>query len=226
MAKFFRFRQRRVLIDVDTQYDLLIDDGKDRRNLLRNIRRLFAWARVKSIPVISTALTFRSDHTPDETTDFHTLCIEGSRGARKIPYTLRANRIEYEAENRLDLPQDLLSSYDQVIFDKRLPDPFELPRADRLLSEYKADEYIVFGTGLDHAILKTVLGLRQRRRKVSLVIDATDLTGSDNPGMTIRKIESKGARLITTQSIAGESKLNKIREFQMEYTLNYSTAQA
>ncbi|MCF7956951.1 MAG: isochorismatase family protein [Phycisphaerae bacterium] len=203
MAKFFRRKYRRVLIDVDTQYDLIYKDRRDKADLLKNIRRLFAWSRVHKIPVVSTALTRRKDTPANEIPNHKAACIEDTPGHKKIRYTMLTSNIRFGPENRFDLPRNLLSDYRQVIFEKRSIDPFEQPRADRMFSEIKADEFIVMGIGLDNSLKTTVLGLLKRGKKVSIVRDAIDDNGTKENKMNFRKMEAKGAKLVTTESVAG-----------------------
>jgi nicotinamidase-related amidase len=123
------------------------------------------------------------------------------------------NHICFEANNSTDLPENLFYSYQQIIFEKRGNDTFLQPRADRLLSEYAADEFIVFGTGIETAIHKTVLGLLSRGKNVSVITDA--ISGSTRIGcqMSLRKMAAKGACLKETEEITGKSRLNGSAHF-------------
>ena len=206
MAKLLRKKFRRVLVDVDTQYDLIRINGRDKTNLLRHIRRVMAWARVHKIPVISTAMSQRADCFVEKI-DNDPLCVEGTPGQKKIRYTMLGSNVLFGPENRLDLPRHLLTDYRQIIFEKRSLDPFLQPRADRLLTELRADEYIVFGLGFVQAIQATALGLLHRKKRVLLI---TDALGHDQGGdfrFVLRKIEAKGARLIRTTTLTGNSHL-------------------
>jgi len=206
MARFLRRKHHQILIDVDTQIDLLRHTNSDARDLLLRIRRLIAWARVRRIHVISTCLARRppaAADVPGVSCD----CIEGTPGQRKLSYTMLPSRISFEAENRFDLPRMLLSNYQQVIFEKRIEDPFVLPRVDRLLTEIRADRFIVFGMGLETSIKATVLGLLSRGRKVAVVTDAVAAADARAGSLALRKMQAKGAKLITTASLAGNSAL-------------------
>jgi nicotinamidase-related amidase len=223
MANIKRRRFRRVLVDVDTQVDLIFTEylryypfeesnGADYplNQLLSRFRRLTAWARVRGIPVISTALTQRYDLTADEGS-FTGLCREGAPGQSKIRFTLLPSRITFGPENRLDLPRHILADYQQIIFEKRVFDPFTQPRADRLLTELKAEEYIVFGMGLEWGVKATVLGLLARRKKVILVRDALVGHRYESATMAMRQMEAKGAKLIDASRLSGSSRLQNTR---------------
>jgi nicotinamidase-related amidase len=207
MARLLPRRIRRVLIDIDTQYDLLNHTDQDRSAILSRIRRLIAWARVRQIPVISTALSRLGLENSVTPAGSPTECIEGTAGQRKIRYTILHNHIRFGPENRLDLPRHLLSDYQQVIFEKRTEDPFTHPRTDRMLTDLKRDEFIVFGMGLEKAVKATVLGLLYRRKKVLVVTDAVNGCDVREANLALRQMEAKGAKLITTDALTGSSHL-------------------
>jgi nicotinamidase-related amidase len=221
MANIKRRRFRRVLVDVDTQVDLIFgelprwfpsrvsNNGSSDHSLdelLQRFRRLIAWARVRDVPVVSTALTQRSDLLDSEGT-IARVCYEGAPGQMKIRFTTLPSRITFGPENRLDLPRHILADYQQIIFEKRVYDPFTQPRADRLLTEMKADEFIVFGMGLEWGIKSMVLGLLGRRKTVTLVRDAVAGCRPDSATMALRQMEAKGARFVDTYRVTGASRL-------------------
>ena len=197
-----RKRKRRVLVDVDTQYDLFLESGPQAQELLRQVRRVMAWARVRKVSVISTALCQRAASNGN-----HQVCVEGTPGQKKVRCTLLGRRRRYEAETRMDLPQGLLSDYQQVIFEKMGLDPFEVPRADRLLTELAADEFVVLGMGAAEGVKATVLGLLHRGKKVRVLVDAVGGRPGDSREMALRQMAAKGARLTTVHGLAGRSRL-------------------
>lgn len=207
MAKFFSRRQRRVLLDIDTQVDLVqVYNGMEVSQFLRHLRRLIAWARRNRIPVISTQLCLRVDNTLGHEGK-GSLCVEGTPGQRKISYTCLPHSVVFNTANSTDLPSNLLGNYQQIIFEKRTSDTFAQPRADRLLSESSIEEFIVFGTGTELAIHQTVLGLLSRQKSVTVVTDAITGQSKDTSALSLRKMSAKGAKLVTTESLAGKSRL-------------------
>jgi nicotinamidase-related amidase len=210
ILQLVRTRRKQILVDIDTQKDFLLVSGKacirNHRRVLANIRRVIAWARCHSVPIISTAEIYSKNNGNGSPT----YCIDGTEGQKKIHYTLLGNRISLAADGNTDLPRDLLRRYRQVILHKRCQDPFDEPRIDRLLSEVRASEFILVGTSLEGAVKATALGLLQRGKKVTVVIDAT---GSHNTGeakLALRKMETKGARIIETRRLAGSSHLRHV----------------
>ncbi|MBI9017477.1 MAG: isochorismatase family protein [Phycisphaerae bacterium] len=203
MGKYlFRRRFRRVLIDIQTQYDLIYGNGHDHKEILHKIRRIMAWSRVHNVPIISIALAKTPDICEDD------ICVEGTPGQKKIRYTMLPCHKTFCPESCTDIPENILREYRQIIFNIRENDPFALPRADRLLTNLKADEFVLFGIGLNDVMKYTALGLLKRDKKVSILSDAIDFSENDiEDEMTARKLAAKGADYIETASITGESKL-------------------
>lgn len=199
-------RRKQVVIDIDTQNDYFLDDGRarvgNRRRILSHIRRVMALARVKKIPVISISVIHPQNNGG--------YCLDGTKGAEKICYTLLSNRASFSADNNTDLPIDVLRRYRQIILHKRCVDPFEEPRIDRLLSEIRANEFVLIGACLEGAVEATALGLLQRGKRVSIVVDAVGAQDKQKAKHALRKIAAKGARLIETKKLAGTSRLKLV----------------
>ncbi len=203
-------RRKQILLDIDTQKDFLLVSGKacvkNHRRVLANIRRMMAWARSSGVPIISTAEVY-SNNNGDSVVGY---CIDGTEGQRKVHYTLVNNRVSFTADGNTDLPRDILKQYSQIILHKRCVDPFDEPRIDRLLSEIKAYEFVVVGTSLEGAVKATALGLLQRGKKVTVVIDAIGSHNISDAKLAIRKMETKGARIVETRKLAGSSHLRLV----------------
>ena len=210
ILQLVRARRRQILIDIDTQKDFLLAGGKacigNHRRVLAHIRRVMAWARRRNVPVISTA-EVDSNHNGEGQDSY---CLDGTDGQKKIRYTLFKNRLSFPADGCTDLPRDMLRRYKQVILHKRCVDPFDEPRIDRLLSEVRANEFILVGTSLEGAIEATALGLLQRGKKVTVVIDAVGSHNKREAKLALRKMETKGAKLIETKKLAGISHLKHV----------------
>jgi len=197
------------VIDVNTQKDFLLADGKvcirNHRRVLAHIRRVMAWARYNEIPIISTCEVYPNSNNDNGAEIKY--CIDGTEGQRKVGYTLLKNRVSFAADGNTDLPRDMLRRYQQVILHKRCIDPFDEPRIDRLLSELRAGEFILIGASSEGAVMATALGLLQRGKKVSVVVDAVGSRNGKEGKLALRKMEAKGAKLIETKKLAGTSHL-------------------
>jgi nicotinamidase-related amidase len=217
MLQIVRAKRRQVLVDINTQRDFFLADGavciRNHRRVLAHVRRMMAWARARDISVISTCEVYAAHegHNGDPR-----YCIDGTAGQLKIGYTLMQNRVSFPADGNTDLPRDMLRRYQQVILHKRCPDPFDEPRIDRLLSEVCAAEFILVGACAEGAVKGAALGLLQRDKKVTVVIDAIGYHDSRDAKMAFRKMEAKGAKLVETRRICGISHLRLVGACQCE----------
>jgi nicotinamidase-related amidase len=203
-----RARRRRVIVDVNTQNDFFLAGGKacvrNHHRRLVNIRRIMAWARAKHIIVISTCFV-NPQTTHSALLNEKVLCADGSMGQRKVRFTLLWNRISFPAEDRNNLPMELLLQYQQIVFHTRhIDDPTKEPRAERLLDELNTiQEYILIGAPAEMAVKETALALLQRDRCVTVIVDALGAYSTNEARIELRKLESKGAKLIETKRIFG-----------------------
>jgi nicotinamidase-related amidase len=210
ILQLVRSKRRQVILDIDTQKDFLLAEGsaciRNHRRVLAHIRRVIAWARLYGVPVISTCEVYPDDNNNGGVN----YCIDGTYGQRKIGYTLLDNRIVFPADGNTDLPRDMLRRYRQIVLHKRCVDPFDEPRIDRLLSEVKVNEFILIGTDAEGAVKATALGLLQRGKRVTVVVDAVGAHDNNEAKMALRKVEAKGARLIDTRRLAGITHLRHV----------------
>lgn len=210
MRPALTLRRRRILIDVGTQRDLFTADGKacirNHRRVLANIRRVMAWARKEHIRVISTVRVFNPAGSRFSTP----YCVAGSEGARKLRYTYLARSLVYPSDGYTDFPRDLFERYDQVIQEVRSDDPFEEPRADRILSEVKATDFLVIGAPIETSVKFLVLGLLLRRKNVIVLADAVGSLEKHASEIALRQMQAKGAKLLDSKAIVGVSRLKKV----------------
>lgn len=202
-------RKKRILIDVDTQCDLFLAQGKacvrNHRKVRANIERVMAWARCAQIHVISTAQVYLpAGHNRD-------FCLAGTDGICKLHETLRDRHIVFDSGDSTDWPCDLLHNLDQVIFCKRTEDPFEEPRMERILTEIRASEFIIIGGPTESAVLYTVLGLLQRNKTVTVITDAIGSHEKNAARLALRKMKAKGAKLIDTKSFLNGSNGSRVK---------------
>jgi nicotinamidase-related amidase len=206
-----KVQRRRILIDIDTQRDFLLGGGrasiKNHKRVLANVRRMMAWARHGGVRIISTCEVHRNNNGYS-TFDY---CLDGTAGQKKIRYTILSERASFAADNHVNLPFDLLLAHRQLIFHKRCADPFDEPHIDRVLSELKADEFILIGAAAEGAVRATALGLLRRGKKVSIVVDAVGLYRKRDAKLAFQTMEAMGARLMQTKDLAGVSHLKGTR---------------
>ncbi len=201
-----RLKRRRILLNIDTQQDFLVADGKacvrNHRRVLMNIRRINAWARANGINIVNTCVCYSNGYS-----DKHDYCKMGTEGVDLIKYTLRNRYIRYDADGYSDLRKDVFTEFDQIILEKKDTNPFEEPRADRLLTDLAVDEIIAVGALAEQAVFETVLGLIQREKNVSLLGDAVGSRNKEAADMALKKMKAKGCRIIDTRELAGNGNL-------------------
>ena len=191
-----------LVIDIDTQRDFLLARSnacvRNHRKISASIRSVMAWVKQKNIQIISINRIYRNINSYD--TDYRP---DGNDGQKKIRYTLLSDRVSFPADNSNFVPVDLIQKHKQVILHRRCIDPFDEPKIDRLLSEIQADEFILIGIGVEDAVQATVLGLLQRGKSVRIVVDALGSHNVREAKLALRKMKTKGAKLIATKSLAG-----------------------
>ncbi|MBI4578356.1 MAG: isochorismatase family protein, partial [Planctomycetes bacterium] len=192
----------RVLIDVCTQRDFL-DPGAilqvaNRAALVSKLKHIFDWARRNRIGVCSSV----ESHRPSEPlAGFPLHCIDGTPGQAKPEFAYLHPWILVEVDNSLSLPPDLRENYHQLIFRKRARDVLSNPKADRFLTQFKADEFIIFGVGLERAIRCLALGLLARHKPVTVVSDACGYWSAPEGDLALRQLAAKHIRLVTAQEL-------------------------
>ncbi len=204
-------RRKRIVVDVDTQKDFFLAKGKacirNHRRVLANIRRVVAWTRVKNIRMISTAQVYNGANSEKSEKDY---CVAGTTGQEKIPYTIRTKHTSFAADGCTDLDRDILKHYDQVILDKRCADPFAEPRAERMLTELRASEFVLFGATIEGAIKATALGLLVRRKNDTILVDACCCRDRSAAEIALRQMEAKGAKLAEAKVLLGSTCLRLV----------------
>jgi hypothetical protein len=65
----------------------------------------------------------------------------------------------------------------------------------------------LIGASAEGAVKATALGLIQRGKNVTVVVDAVGMHDKKDARMALRKMEAKGARMVETRKLAGVSHL-------------------
>lgn len=195
-------RLGRVMIDLNTQWEFLDEKGllpvRNREAVISQLRRVFELAEWAGMPVISSIET-HSMHDTMHGVPLH--CVEDSFGHQKPPFATLTPRIIIETTNNFDLPYDLMTRYHQIIFRKKDLDLFSNPKADRLLTELKPGEYIVYGTVLEREVKYMALGLLARHKKVAVIRDACGYWSEADADLCLRQMEAKGVRITTVDEL-------------------------
>jgi len=196
-------RYPKILLDLEVQKDFFAPGGScysDRSaEAARNVRKLFAWVRRENIPVISTMLRVPAAHKGPLAPVPH--CVEYTEGEQRLPGALAKRYIDLGIRGSTDLPRDIFTQYQQVVFEKRYTDIFLHVRAERLLTELRADTFIICGAGSARGIVEAVVGLRHRGFNVVLAADAILDLDDPNAEMAWLRMLAKGAIPLSTEEL-------------------------
>ena len=191
-----------AILDLNTQRDLFTPDGAlpvcDLGKFDAGMKKLFSAANRLRTPVISTRL-YNQMVTQPRGGVSKLVCNPATPGYQKLPFTQLRRRMEMPPDCGTSLPVDAFHRLNQFIFDLPSLNLFECPRLDRLLSETTVGEYIIVGAPLEFSVRTAVLGLLQRRIKVSLIADCIGQWDAYEGDMALRQIESKNVEWLTVE---------------------------
>ena len=192
-----------VTVDLNTQQDFCAPNGAypvaNLDDLLPALRRVIAWTKRNYAPMVSSLDSHRPYDLPEANLPIH--CVDGSKGQRKIPFTVFPLNVHIEVDNTLAIPLDLFGQHQQVVFRLRTEDLLTNPKADRFLTQLPTEEFIVFGNSTESAVKALVLGLLARHKKVSVIADACGYWNKASADLALRQMAAKGARLITVDEL-------------------------
>ena len=208
-----------ILIDIQVQRDIFVPGGalysSEHRKAAANIYRLFDWAKAGGVPVISSILLVRPGRRGPLSDKPH--CVEGTPGEQKLSRTLLPRRMNLGLPHNADLPRDIFSQVQQVIFESRDVDLFNHMRFERLITELgEPCEFVLCGASIPLGIKQAVLGLRNRRHGIVIAEDAVVNLGHPLAEMSWLQILAKRARPLPTAQIVHELPLprRKVRAAQ------------
>ncbi|MFQ5495865.1 MAG: isochorismatase family protein [Phycisphaerae bacterium] len=193
-----------ILVDLNTQQDFCASDGihpvANLEALIPALRRTIAWAKRNGIPVVSCVESCRESDVFDGMR--RPCCVDGTRGQRKLDFTLLGRHAVVEVDNTLTCPVGLFRDFQQIIFRKRGVDLLDNPKADRFFNTVLASEFIVFGIGIEGAVKALTLGLIARRKQVTIVHDASGYWSKATADQALQQVAAKGARVINVCQLA------------------------
>ena len=189
-----------VFVDVDTQRDFLEPGGAlfiEGSGAIRpNLARLTRFAREHGIPVLATACA-HSEGDP-EFAVFPPHCLLGSSGQGRVDETAWPGGLILEAG---ELPPDPVPPH--LTIHKAQYDVFSNPDADRVFDVYSDEDptFVVYGVATDYCVKCAVEGLRDRGRKVALVVDAVRAVDPSGEADLLTEFARLGALLTVTDVV-------------------------
>lgn len=203
-----------VLVDVDTQRDFCDPNGAcpvaNTSTLIPALRHAIAWVKRNQAPIISSIYS----HRPTDLSQrgLPVCCLDGSRGQRKVGFTIFHSRTWIEVDNTLSCPIDLFHNYQQVMFRKRTDDLLANPKADRFFTQLPTKSFMVFGVSLEGSVKALTLALLARDKPVMVLADACGFWNQGTADLALRQVAAKGAK-ITTISELLQRRLDRHRRY-------------
>ena len=196
-------RYAMVFVDVDTQADFILPGGRlyvpGAEKLLPTLARLRDFAEQHDIPVLASTDAHPTDAREFEQWPPH--CVRGTPGQLKVPETLLRKYTIIPLERRNLLSDEELHRYRQWILEKDALDLFTNPQADDLVKRLDAAQYVVYGVATEYCVQCAVKGLLERKRPVTLLVDAIREIKPEDGQAVLRELEAGGAKLVSTEEI-------------------------
>lgn len=188
-----------ILLDLNTQCDLFLSKGAlpvvNRAEAISNIGRIMSWARIRSVPVVSSLESIRIQSHPNGLPAY---CVDRSLGQRKVPVTLLPKRTVVHDNHAVDVSPNLFKRYQQIILFKRARDFLSNPKADRLFTSISSHHVFVMGAVAEQCVTVTVIRLLAQGHRVAVITDACGAWDADAGAQAMRQMDAKGAVLVST----------------------------
>ncbi len=201
-----------VFLDVDTQKDFIIPDGrlsiKGADSIASNLAKLSTYSSEKRVAWFSTMDSHVLDDKeisaePDFKTTFPPHCMNATTGEERVEATSHPNPLVVDMQTgSLDKSWSYIKArYDSIVFKKNNIDVFSNENFDWLLSYVKPLVFVVFGVATDFCVKSAVEGLLNRNFKVVLVRDAVYAIDQDAERLLFDDWERQGVKLMTTSQV-------------------------
>jgi nicotinamidase/pyrazinamidase len=170
-----------VFFDIDTQLDFLFPAGAlyvaGAEQIAPQLVALTNFAVRNGIPILSTLDTHLENDPEFKVWKPH--CVAGTHGWQKYGPTVVG----------------------QTLFQKNTIDFFEDEELRRLLEEFAAERYVVYGLVTEYCVRAAILGLLRRKVQVELVTDATKSLDPAKERDVLKQFTERGGRLVEVRDI-------------------------
>ena len=188
-----------VFFDVDTQLDFMYPSGAlyvpGAEKIIDRIAVLNRFAGAQGIPLVST-MDAHTENDP-EFQAWPPHCVAGCIGQHKPEATLLSRRVVVP-----NAPADVaIESAQQILLEKQTFDCFTNVNLERLLEQFRAERYVVYGVVTEICVKLAAWGLLKTGKRVELVTDAArSLDDVEATAMTNAFLAAGG--VLTTVSVA------------------------
>jgi nicotinamidase/pyrazinamidase len=201
--KAFGQRRRLAFLDIDTQIDFMLPDGKlyidESHHIFGNLRRLLEYALMNQILILQTSDTHSEDDPEFQTYGFPPHCVAGTPGWRRIPETdLVPDRVISQTG---EAPLPPLNDERVILIEKPSFSIASNENALRFLEALYPCHFIAFGVATEGCVRKSILSLRELGFEVSVVIDAVAAARMKAGEQALEEFASLGVRPLVTDEI-------------------------
>lgn len=201
-----------VFLDVDTQKDFIIPDGrlsiKGADSIAPNLAKLSKYSSERRVAWFSTMDSHVLDDKeisaePDFKSTFPPHCMSATTGEERVEATSHPNPLVVDMQTgSLDKSWSYIKAhYDSIVFKKNNIDVFSNENFDWLLTYVKPLVFVVFGVATDFCVRSAVEGLLHRNLKVVLVRDAVYAIDQDAERLLFDDWERQGVKFMTTGQV-------------------------
>ena len=194
---------RLVFLDIDTQIDFMLPDGKlyleESRHIFGNLHRLIEHALLNRILIVQTADTHAEDDPEFETYGFPPHCVAGTPGWYRVPETYLVPDLVISQDSGTYLPPILLERV--ISIEKPSFSIASNPGALRFIESLRPCHFVAFGVATEGCVRSSVLSLLNLNFEVSVVIDAVAPGRVKAGEQTLEELMSLGVRPLTTEDV-------------------------
>jgi nicotinamidase/pyrazinamidase len=199
----FGQNSRPVFLDIDTQIDFMLPEGKlyleESRHIFGNLQRLLEYALRQRILILQTADTHTADDPEFETYGFPPHCVAGTPGWQRVQETfLIPDRVISHINEESFLP---LKDERVILIEKPSFSIATNPNALPFLEALRPCHFIVFGVATEGCVLRSVLSLRELGFEVGVVIDAVAHARIKAGELVLEEFASLGVRPLIADEI-------------------------
>jgi nicotinamidase-related amidase len=191
-----------LFFDIDTQKDFMEENGanpvKDAAEILEPIRKLIRFTREYDGAVVSLKIIFPAAHNFGRQTPH---CVAGTPGCGKIEASLfpKIKRVRWGE------PGAKIAAGIQVIFERVMLNPWQMPGWKELIASTQARTAIVFGVSTTSTLRDLVVGLRDQEFSVLIVSDAVAPRRGKNVDTALNDMLDSGAEVVNLDSLLSGS---------------------
>lgn len=188
-----------IFVDVDTQYDFIMPDGKlyvkDAEKLLPNFKRLMDMAKTNKIPILASVDAHDKDDP--EFANFPPHCVKGRRGWEKVAETSHPQAEHVENKKG----SNGIPNVPQIVVEKTIFSMFGNPNTDEILKKLNPTKAFVYGVATDYCVKAAAMGLVERGYETYVIEDAVAGVSHETSEKAVEDMKAAGVKFIKVDDV-------------------------